>query len=387
MKEIILHEISCLKKELMLFIAVLSLICTVVIVIISFSIQCYAQVDDTVDAYADGSEYFFKLDRSDSEIRSRIREIGFQSYKLEYVYFDTVIETGHFIYNGKEFEADADSFNAESSDWKSVSEAVIKGEEFSASVESENEYIPVWISKDLSEDNSIYCGDIIKFVFNETDMESELMVKGIVSSEQCRGSIVLDYISAGELLKEGQISTRSEILGIAEDYHSARKCAYRLEKEHISYSCPLYDNITEEVENYYVLCGAFLALGILVAGVSILTFFSYINVIKIKRKHYAALLKALGANTGRIVFVYFIIMELMTIAALIMCTLASYLLYNWISDSFADIFKFDMISFRISPCSFLIAFGTLNLIIFINIFKLYSMLNGINEVNELRSNE
>lgn len=385
MIRIIWNEVKQTKVIIILFAIILTILMTVSSVFSIVSFKCLNEVDNIKNQFLQ-DPITFQIQNIGSVSLKNIDSMNFSYVDIEFDYSE-FFEKNVSLYtkNGPLNENLSYVRRNDSVYYELMKNSILKGKEFCDPDISADGYYPVWVSKSIAMKNNFNCEDIIYLESVENDTVN-LKIEGIYSDAVNIPDIFTNISSFEDVFRTFNISTRKIAFAVNYSYKESKKIALKLDSFGISYSSNI-TQIDDYLNYYYNILIILFTLSIMIMGISLILFFTYIRLILSKRDHYISLLLILGMPVRKIVSIYSLIMESMVFLSASLSALAMSGLYKFVEEMMKHMtgMNFELSSFSVSALIFMVA--VMSIFILANSVFLYIKLKKFKETDVIRGKE
>ncbi len=338
MIKIYLSEIRNLKKELFLYLIVLSILYSMIIAMVSFAKVALDDIDKTIKDNTKGIDFEVKISDPDSNLIKYLVKNGCHDISYLYLQESNVISSS--VIN--------DSFKEEH----------LKGKVFCKYPKSksinydidENEICDdcIILSDKIADCLKVIKGDSIYFSTEQGTEKTNCIVGGIFSDSEGRADFIITPECEQRILHENSLSELYFINCKIDEYNSCEALIHELDRAGYNGTSYLYSYIHEQVDSIFVMSKGLIAMSIILGIALTAIFLSFFTVIIVRRRGFISLLIHHGMRLKRIVMLYWLILESMHLFIAVVSIPASFKLCKWISREYSLTFNMKIMSININ---------------------------------------
>lgn len=377
MIKIYLSELKNLKKDIFLYLIVLSILYSMIIALVSFAKVALDDIDKTIKDNTKGIDFEIKISDPDSKLKKYLVKNDCQDILYVYLQENNIIS--------------APTINDYSRNNSLRGRIFCKSpKNISINYNIDETDIPddcIMFSDQIADYLKVSTGDHIYFSTEQGTVKTECIVGGIFSYSDGRTDYILTPECEQRILHENSLSELYFVTCKTNEYNDCYSLMHELERAGYNSSSALYSYIHEQVDSIYVMSRGLLSMSIILIIALIAIFFSFFTVIIIRRNSFISLLIHHGMRLKRIVFLYWLILETMHLFIAIISFPVALKLCKWISTEYSLTFNIEFRSISIDALCVMTVFIAIFILITVSMMFFSRKLTKLNhQITSLKGN-
>lgn len=368
MIKIYLSELKNLKKDIFLYLIVLSILYSMIIALVSFAKVTLDDIDKTIKDNTKGIAFEIKISNPDDRLKKYLTKNNCQDISYVYLQENNIISApiiNDYSKNGS-----------------------LKGKIFCESPKNirinydiGEADIPddcIILSDQIANYLKVSIGDNIYFSMEQGTVKTECIVGGIFSYSNGGTDFILTHECEQRILHENSLSELYFVNCKVNEYSDCYSLMHELKRVGYNSSSALYSYIHEQVDSIYVMSRGLLSMSIILGIALTAIFFSFFTVIIIRRNSFISLLIHHGMRLKQIVFLYWLILETMHLFIAVISIPVALKLCKWISTEYSLTFNIDCQAISIDILCMIIIFLSIFIIITVSMMFFSRKLKKLN---------
>lgn len=379
-------EFGILKKYAAIYIAVMTLMCSIIVSVVSFSYNAEKMIDDKINELSEGIQFTFVFNNTEAISVDFLEEKGFSDIRREYI-ANTVFRNAVLSSNGTEGILNGSytiGYNGKVYDFSGngYTMKILSGEEI-----NQQSFSGIWISAGLADNLNIDAGSI---AYLSSDIITEaLSVKiiGIFADNNNLCNFVLSEDIIDDKINGSEYTKREKITAVLPDYSTCEKVMNSADMKNTDGYCNMYNYIYQQTANIIFTCNSLKLLSVILGTTAILVLSAFISTVIYKRMHYIGMLKSMGMTSVKMIAVYGIIIEAIIFFSVALSCPVSIMLNEYISEEFNRIFNIIKLDMEYNYSAIPTVFIMENIIMIFGLIYLFKKTDRITAITVLKENE
>ena len=355
MIKIYLSELKNLKKDIFLYLLVLSILYSIIIAMVSFSKIALDDINTTINNSTRGIDFEVKISNPDNDIKKYIENN--YGHDISYFYLQESNVTSSPVINN--------SLKEEHLEGVILCEA---SKDNSVNYDIDEKELPddcIILSDKTAKKLKLTTGDSAYFTIEQGTQKTECLVGGIFRASEARADFMLTPRCEQRILHENSLSELYFVI-------------HQLDRHGYNSSSGLYNFIHEQIDSVYTMSKGLIAMSVVLEIALTAIFLSFFTVIIVRRNSFISLLIHHGMLLKRIVFLYWLILETMHLFITAISVPAAYKLCKWLNSEYSRTFDMELLSGDIDITSVMIVFVAIFAVIAISMLLFSRKLKRLN---------
>ncbi len=379
-------EFRTLKKYILIYIAVMMLMCSVIVSVTSFAYTTEEMIGKRISELSSGIRFEFVFYDSSRISFDTLEAKGFSDIRREYIAGSVFgnarlcsgdtecILSGNYIisHNGKAYDSLGEGHDL----------TIIRGDEI-----DQQEYSGIWISEGLADKLMADVGDDVYFSSDAIIDAMPVKVTGVFADADKVCNFVLSADIIDKAVNESQFTKRERITAVLPDYSACEKVMNSEEMKNANGYCYMYDYIYRQTFNIILTCGSLKVLSVILSVTAVLVLSAFLSTVIYKRMHYIGMLKSMGMTSFDTMAVYGIIIEVIIILSVGLSCPISVFLNKYISEEFNSIFSIISLDMEYNFAAIPTVFVLENVITLPVLAYLFKRIDKITAITVLKEND